>query len=163
MILVLLQHTSVPVSDYLLAFHMPLFFMISGYLEAISSAGKRKKKFAEFLKSRFIRLMIPYFCFEFVNLIIWYFHCAHSDNVFRIKDALVSIVAMTNTTNVIGLYGRLWFFPCMFVAEIITYFVYKCFSNSKISMLMIIGCLLGLSWFKSIFMVKRLPFTVDTA
>lgn len=48
------------------SFHMPVFFLISGYLFSLST----KKGYRSLVSSRFKRIMIPYFSIGAVNLAV---------------------------------------------------------------------------------------------
>ena len=68
MLLVLLHHAEVPYGDWILTFHMPLLFVLSGYMEFLLP---KKRSFLPYLKNRILRLLVPYFLFEGVNLFVW--------------------------------------------------------------------------------------------
>ena len=53
-VLVILGHQYLPIGHFIYSFHMPLFFLISGYLYY-------KKEIKESLVKDFRRLIIPYF------------------------------------------------------------------------------------------------------
>ena len=48
MILVLLHHSGFPLGKWILAFHMPFFFMLSGYTVAIKS-NRSQQQFGKFV------------------------------------------------------------------------------------------------------------------
>ena len=161
MILVLLHHSSFPKGDYILAFHMPLLFIISGYVQYI--LGGYKKEFYAYVKNRFFRLMIPYFMFELLNMLIWFVICNFSsDYVFSLKGCIKSIALCTNT-NYGGMYGRLWFLPCMFFADIYTKIILSYHPNKKLWIITAISLFFGISWIITTFCPYRFPMTTDTA
>ena len=57
MIIVMVQHCNFPFGWYLLPFHMPLFFFLSGMVVG----GRELPSFGKYAWSKFKRLMIPYF------------------------------------------------------------------------------------------------------
>lgn len=65
MLLVLLHHSSVPNGEWILAFHMPLLFLLSGYADAHRErlGLSHPRKFTEYFFNRFRRLVVPYFLF----------------------------------------------------------------------------------------------------
>lgn len=67
MLLVLLHHSDIPQGKWILTFHMPLLFLLSGYTMYLRphSAG-----FQTFITGRFLRLVVPYFLFEGLNLAV---------------------------------------------------------------------------------------------
>lgn len=159
MIFVLLHHSGFPLGKYILAFHMPLFFIISGY---IYQNNKPKESFFMYVKRRFVRLMIPYFCFEIINLVIWIILCYIRHESVNIIDAFISIITCINTSEYSGLYGRLWFLPCMFMSSIMFKTIID-LHKSKFSLIASLLLTLLLSWISTHILKFRLPFTIDTA
>lgn len=160
MLSVLLQHANVPKGNYILAFHMPFFFVLSGYIEF--SRGK-SVPFWTYLWGRVRRLIIPYFMFEALNLGLWQTELVLTRGWQDVPDAIKGILTVINTDRYHGLYGRLWFLPCMFVSDLLFFFVRKWFPESKAGLFASAGVLLGLSWITSKVLPGRLPFTADTA
>lgn len=101
MILVLLHHSGVPFGKWILAFHMPLFFILSGYTEA-SINGHYQPQFGEFIVRKTKRLIIPYFSFEIINLLIWYIRCILLRESIHIFSPLISIFLCINTDAYLG-------------------------------------------------------------
>ena len=78
------------------------------------------KRFVDYAKSRFIRLIIPYFSFEFLNLmlsIIYNFMIC--GNSFEMPSALFCIITCSNSSMYPGLCMRFWFLPCLFVTDLL--------------------------------------------
>ena len=161
MILVLLHHSGFPLGQYILAFHMPLFFVLTGYLEHIGGGTKRSLK--EYFKRRFTRLVVPYFTFETLNLIIWCTKCVFEhQSLPEIPETVISIITCVNN-NYMGLYGRLWFLPCMFVADMYVWTILKFWRNDRFSHILSVMILFALSIITAKVIPFRLPFTIDTA
>lgn len=56
-IFVIVGHLGIPyIADYIYAFHMPLFFFLSGIVYSV------KDNLAIFLKSKIRRIVVPYIC-----------------------------------------------------------------------------------------------------
>ena len=68
MLLVLLHHSDLPQGKWILVFHMPLLFFLSGYTMYLRPHTGRLRSF---ITGRFLRLMVPYFLFEGLNLAVW--------------------------------------------------------------------------------------------
>lgn len=160
MILVLLQHANVPFSDWILLFNMPLLFLLSGYLEGIL---ERNEPFFVFLKKKCRRLLIPYLAFEGLNLLLWMAVMSHYGANVDIPAALVSILTCINTSGYAGFYGRLWFWPCLFICELILYWVRDFSRSGTYRIWLAVAGLLLLSWISSRENAVRLPFAMDTA
>lgn len=165
MLLVLLHHSNIPNGHWILAFHMPLFFLISGYADAhLSHLGiSHSKNIADYFWNRFKRLVVPYFLFEGANLFVWSVSLILQQSWQDVPDALFAIITCQNTDAYTGYYGRLWFLPCMFVSDIYFYCIKKICKESKIRLLLSAALMLALSWFTCHILTFRLPFAADTA
>lgn len=119
-LLVVLGHNlqGIPyMTSWIYTFHMPLFFVISGYLEEHKSQkGIRQKDFKAYFISKLSALMWPYFTFSVVNL-VWLV-------VFNLvmgvtpEDAFAVIAfKMVSTYG----YRALWFLPAIFFASVISH------------------------------------------
>jgi len=64
-LLVLYHHSMAPYNEYILQFHMPALFILSGYTEYIIN---KDKSLGKYIKSKFLRLIVPYFSFEVLIL-----------------------------------------------------------------------------------------------
>ncbi|MEH7413750.1 acyltransferase family protein, partial [Neobacillus drentensis] len=66
--LVIIGHSTLigPSRFQIYAFHMPLFFFLSGYLFSF----KKYSCFKEFLKSKSKSILIPYFAFSIISIIL---------------------------------------------------------------------------------------------
>lgn len=117
----------IPVSrlqQYIYSFHMPLFFFVSGYL-----FDQSKYNFGQFFRRRFSTLIIPYLFFATLCFLFWFF-------IVRNLSIAGKSLATDPLIPLIGIfYGvawgeyrvpmsiALWFLPCLFVLEIVFYFV----------------------------------------
>ncbi|MGB5854847.1 MAG: acyltransferase family protein, partial [Oceanisphaera sp.] len=61
---VILGHLASPFSGFIYSWHMPLFFMLSGFFITVTAPLNY------LVKKDFNRLMVPYFIFSFIALII---------------------------------------------------------------------------------------------
>lgn len=164
MLLVIFHHCGAPGSNLILAFHMPLFFWLSGYVQSLQ---KGDVSLWATIKKRFVRLMLPYFGFELINLgisLVLYPYLLHAGNF---QSVLWSIVSCVNVPIYYGICLRLWFLPCMFVVGILYALIAKVIewrhgSVAKWSW----AC--GLAFILLSFAVNtampegRLPFALDT-
>lgn len=161
MLLVILQHSRVPYSDWILVFHMPLMFFLSGYT---NFRRDKNYRFGNYLLNRVRRLLIPYLCFEIANLLLWQIAMVVVKKEWQdLTDAFVSIATVISTDSYMGFYGRLWFLPCMFVSDILFESLKRIAHGKKSVLLLEAALMLAYSWFTSHILPERLPFTIDTA
>ena len=107
------------IDNFIYSFHMPLMFFISGMLSTkvltLEKVGR-----CNYIKSRFMRLMVPYFCVELLyipfKLILSKF----------VKDpydfSMLPLIFVGKTTNVV-----LWYLYSLFVMQIFV----SLFANEK--------------------------------
>lgn len=115
-ILVILAHISY-ISDntriFVVSFHMPLFFILSGMLIFIRKESERSLR--DTAINKFRRMMIPYFVYSFVGILIYivYYLLTGRDGGF---PTVLSDIVQTLT-----LYGFsvMWFLPAIFGAELL--------------------------------------------
>lgn len=140
--LVVLGHTA-PINSFVVfcifSFHMPLFFIIAGYL---FNFEKYENNFKGFFKGRFLRLILPYFMS--IILFLLYYLLYQCPNPF--VDTPASAIINIFKANIIGaLYGvgainkfniepigPLWFLVALFGAELLFYFSCKLMKNWNI-------------------------------
>lgn len=171
MFLVILQHSGIPIETYLLAFHMPLFFLLSGYtVYELETQGKflYNKSLSSYVGGSFCKLLIPYFVFEIVNLILSIVRdFMNGNNSVELFDALYCIVTCSNTESYQGICMRFWFLPCIFIANIFFWVILRIISkynNQRQKLILIFLCVLLTiaSYVVSTYMDKLL-FEADVA
>ncbi|MCD7812316.1 MAG: acyltransferase family protein [Ruminococcus sp.] len=163
-ILVILGHC-VPYGGFafnlLFAFHMPLFFMLSGYL---FKAGGMK----DMTKRKAKRLLIPFVEYMLLGLIVTLIIPEWRTGL-SIKGIAGDIYLMSpdNCNN-----SSIWFLSCLFIVTLAFNLIVQCTENKKhkqviriftVVLLGVIGYLLSITSVLSYFPADRLPFTIDTA
>lgn len=146
--------------DYLFSFHVPLFFFIAG----INFNNNLLNNFRLFCKKRAERLLMPYVFFNVVSYLLW---------LLRVK--LFNIPQEVPTLRpLIGLlYGNgndlwlihntpLWFFVCLFVTQIMLFFILK-FAKTKLQIMMMILTFAVIGYLDSKYFMYRLPWSIDIA
>lgn len=106
------------------SFHMPLFFLISGML---FDRGKYSG-FISFVKKKFKSLMIPYVIYECVSIACLYLSERVYDSLFDVsKEEYIEYFKQIIISNWSGTHVNqpLWFVPCLFLVEILYYFISK--------------------------------------
>lgn len=138
------------------SFHMPLFFMISGFNLNV------KKNFELFIKSKIKNILLPAYLLGFilyVYKIVWY---TFEENRGKLDELLnVRNFAKTLFWTRGSCINELWFLPCLFVALVIAYWILN-FHNKIIQLILSLFCfLLGDLWGKYIYMPS--PLYADVA
>lgn len=121
-ILMVLGHTSIPsiFSNFIWAFHMPLFFIASGW-----TTNWQKRDFIAFAKRKSRTLLVPFFFYSFFVLLIHFFK-GWGDFNYWINNGWISYA--------------LWFIPVLFLASIFAKLIY--FIKNRY---IIIGCAIVLA------------------
>lgn len=140
--------------------HMPLFFILSGYVFKI----KENESFKFFVQKKIKSLLLPYiiFCFLIFICHILQVIVLHSNYDFFEKlftfNGIINVLLMTTKSS----FSNLWFLPCIFVAEIILFIALRYIENKKKCCLVCI-ILGGVSFiFNRIFNIM-LPLSIETA
>lgn len=97
-------------------FHMPVFFLLSGYC----FNEKKNADILGFVKKRFKTLMIPYFVFGVGLFLLWniaLYVMRRQSEMRSISNLLTSILWHNADAAAFGVIQ--WFLPCLFFAEII--------------------------------------------
>ncbi len=164
MLAVILGHFHKPEWDFLYSFHLTVFFILSGYTMKNTPVTK------EYIKSKFQRLMVPYFITCFAVTVVEIFNLIYLSRVSTIvsitgiiyKNILRTFFASGGPTCFGTLdfgraIGAIWFLPAMFFAIVITqYLINKV--NSQIKIIVI-----SIAFFAVSAVVARflwLPFSV---
>ena len=141
---------------YIWQFHMPLFFFISGLLYI------PKDSFKAFLIKRTKSLYIPYVIFFLVTFAYWiFFERKYRGSEIPISYELVGLPYGTYEGGHLFFNGVLWFLPCLYVTEIIFYFIAKL--KERIGILAGIICSFAIGQFLLLKGVDYLPFGLHTA
>lgn len=115
--LMVLYHvgTSHYLDTYIHVFHMPIFFILSGYC----FNEEKSKDLMKLAISRFKTLMIPYFVFGAGLFLFWnisLYVLKRPDEMRTIQNLLCSIFGNVATASAFGVIQ--WFLPCLFLTEI---------------------------------------------
>lgn len=152
------EHCSL-VFKYLYSFHVFLFFFLSGYTFTIN------KKFTEFIKTKFTRIMIPYYFWAIAFLVPY---AIFGTNIgasldkatkFNFKDTLLNIFYASGT----GLEQNrpLWFLPALFTTVCIYYWLIKLTDKHKSHSIILLGVMLIISFVSYTFLPILLPICIN--
>lgn len=139
---------------YIYSFHMPLFFLLSGYTMSVN-----KYTFKEFFKKKFKTLIIPGIIFTIPISIVEI--CFLKFKTFSFKS-LIKGVAFGIRGEQLGIP---WFLVCLFISEILLYIIIKGVKNYKHSFVLIIMLSIAnyvyLNFMGIPLYNKKLPYCID--
>lgn len=148
--------------NFVYAFHIPLFFFISGMMYN----NKKYDSFVVFCRKRFVTLLIPYFVYSVITWIIWalYSYLSHDTVDSYIMPLLQTFIAQGSGAHFLIHNGPLWFVTCLFVVEMAYYFIGRL---PRVINLLICGLLAILSvWMirnRDLFDFTLLPWSMEVA
>lgn len=120
-IAVILGHMNSPYGTFIYSWHMPLFFMLSGFFLRTDEA------LTAFVRRSFKRLMVPYFIFALIGLGVEitkrHFLGRDSLNLWLNFKAIAYHMTMQSLADQYGFV--LWFLPALFAGRIMVYLIIK--------------------------------------
>ena len=124
-LLMILGHSSIPntLSNFIWLFHMPLFFIASGW-----STNWQKTCIKSYSKRKFRTLLLPFFIYSFVVLMIYIYEGWGNLNQL-IQDGW-------------GTYA-LWFIPVLFFASLLAKIIYTISNRNLVLIFAFIFVLIG--------------------
>lgn len=142
----------------LYAFHMPLFFFLSGLL-----IKDKKEEFVDFFKSKTDSLIRPWLIILFISFLVC-LAIPQWRNDITLKSVLSDLY--TANTNVFQ-NSSLWYLVCFYFMLLIFFFVNKIKKTTLFAILSIVLALV-LLWIKELLDMTnlpfyRLPFKIDSA
>lgn len=167
--LVVFAHCDIPMQlkIFIYSFHIPLFFILSGFL----LNSKLNKPFSIFFKHKFFSLLIPYFFFASLLFLYWFLirQLGLDPIAARVNpiQPLNGILIALRGGNFMILDSQLWFICSLFCAEIMFYIMYHRVKGDRvllglsILLLTIIGCIYYTFFgYKLSWSIDTVPFTV---
>lgn len=158
-ILMLLGHLPVCPDLYIfiLSFHMPLFFFISGFLFT-----KKKDSIKTFLLHKTRTLVIPFLFFAVISIILSIKNLiAGTLSYEQYIKYLIGLFYAPASGEYLGFNAPLWFLPSLFVAEALFFLFLKYFNKKYVWLCSVLCFILGII-VKETF-TFRLPWAADTA
>ena len=131
-------------SLYIHAFHVPIFFFVSGYLFHLYKAKK-------FCLSKFKRLILPYLGYGLANFLI----CILIIKNFDIMKYIKSFCLYNNEPS-IPVAGALWFLTALFFANVLFFISIRILKKYAIILIVLIATL-------EMCCKIKLPYSLDTA
>lgn len=157
-----LAHLSIPdpLYAFINAFHMPLFFFISGYF--VLSVDD--VSFKTFLLKKTRTLLLPYYIFALITFGFWFFvgknfgHHAQTD--YHTTQYITGALLAIPDKAFMGFNLPIWFLPSLLCAEILFYSIYHYCKKY----VLIAGMLLfGLGMLIKAMDFPRLPYGLDVS
>ena len=144
------------------SFHVATFFFLSGMTCKGESFGKC-------IKNDFIRIMIPYYCFGFISICIFYLLGEFAAGKFELDvntsffGNLWELIYACPKGNRMKFNMPLWFLPCLFVTKLLYYTLQKLCKGSYIAVLLSSFACACLGFLYVRFVGLRLPFNISVA
>jgi acyltransferase len=140
------------------AFHMPLFFFLSGLV----FRSRENETYPQSFKKDFKRLLIPYFIFALFSLILWFIILPRPEQTSStIFKQILGIFYGNASNGYLAINTVLWFLPCLFAVRQIFWFLVKLkreYLLVALAIFSIIGYVIS-----SNFSYIRLPFGIESA
>jgi fucose 4-O-acetylase-like acetyltransferase len=148
---VVLGHIASPLGNFIFAWHMPLFFFLSGFFI------KSEKKIKDMFWGNFRKLMISFYIFATLGLFLTVLKNILLDRVgWNFLDNLVGTYLWMDM-SLMDHYGLvLWFLPALFWGKLFVFFLVK-----KLKNLFVIFLFLMLVFFILLITKINLPFELD--
>ncbi|WP_075214569.1 acyltransferase family protein [Mongoliimonas terrestris] len=112
-ILVVIGHVSDSLRDWIFLFHMPLFFVLSGYLFKPSSTYEFRRKKTTSLVLPYVSFLVTLFCLTKLSQL----SLGHVPSFY---DLLIDVAKMIYGGAALkGVFGVFWFVSCLFIAMLL--------------------------------------------
>lgn len=147
---VILGHIASPFTVLIFSFHMPLFFILSGFFIKFDLTLK------DFVLKDFKRLMIPYFIFAILGLLAEILkRCILHRDSLNILDELHGLFIWMDMNSLMNTYSFvLWFLPALFFSRFFLFIINK-YSVNVFVQFIVVAVLFKISFF------INLPFAID--
>ncbi len=109
------------VRSFIYTFHMPVFVWCSGYL-IVAAAQTEKYTFFQYIRRRFVHILLPYFAFSFIALVPKILLSSVLNDVLSFDFMQIIRAFLVPRESV---WGHFWFLPMIFILGIVGYFVVK--------------------------------------
>ena len=119
--------------DGLNTFMIPCFFVVAGYMMYVK--GDVNTHYALYLKKRFKSLMYPYAVFSFYYMAYFVYKA-----LIRGDSSVSPLEGLIQTVLLSGI-GVLWFLPCLFMGEVVTFALLKSVGMKRSTVIAVLGLL----------------------
>lgn len=125
---------------------MPLFFFVSGY------CYRDGRDYSGYVKSRFRRIMVPYFAFSVLDLLMRTLFPSLVNRKYSVSENLINIVFYG---------GEYWYLYVIFMISCIFPFISRIFCKKGSTTLLLAGICLTVSVCRSFIEIPELPFRLE--
>jgi acyltransferase len=108
--------------EFIYSFHIPFFFIISGFF------AKRPKNKFDFIKKLFFQRIIPVFSFALIFIPLWLINNKYQEGNFLIKEVFIKGISYLGGSPELDFIT--WFLVCLFTAELFVG-LFNLVSNSR--------------------------------
>ena len=153
-----------PLLKWIFGFHMPLFFVLSGFL--FNRQKWADRGFGKFAAARFRNYIIPYFlwcaiCFV-IHLPLFYIDFRHSN---ILLTAIKNLGWIATSIRVDGVFlplncTALWFLTCIFLSQLVFYLLVNC---KPMWQCLLVVFLIAINYVLNYFKAPVLPWHLDVA
>lgn len=156
---VILGHKAI-MFPYIYSFHMPLFFLISGYL----FSHEKYENLNEFLIAKIKTLLVPYVIFSLISIIIMFIRSGAGGITESFSFAQCFREMLLSKRNVISYNGSLWFLTSLFTVEILFYILTKYIKHDIIiSLIVVLLGYIGCTILQAPASLHTLPWSLDAS
>ena len=165
-LLVFIGHASTPsflqrpyiyefIVQLIYSIHMPLFFLVSGFLSPKVIDMNLKESYFNFIKSKFYRLIIPFLTMSFItNFIIIILKYLLNETV--TVRSLIDIIKTVLLYPENGIMGSLWFLYTLFIISIVSPLITKLPMKITLTLALLLNILVP--QYKNFLSVSRISF-----
>lgn len=145
-----------PLKKYIYAFHMPLFFILSGFL------FHQKRISVPYVRDLLRKYIMPYFVLCLINLVIKQVTQSFGDGLdMSISHSIIGIVYSSGTGGWMPTCTPLWFLTCLFLALVICSAIHTFFNRIFRWAVILVG--VGLTVILDAIDFIKLPWNLDVA
>ncbi len=130
------------IKEIIYTFHMPIFFIVSGYIQGLRHYDIRRFKKFGFSQTR--KYLLPYFVWSLTLYLFYYL----------LKTVNPGVIPERLTLNPIGVFrdiflfkvltgNVLWFVYILFIVTVVSYLVHSFMSNKYINLIFLLAVLIG--------------------
>lgn len=159
--LVVLGHSGLPdsIRSVIYAFHIPLFFFLSGLFFDF----KKYSNYKSFFKLRFRQIVIPYFLINIITYVFWLVLSRHfgkdSGDSINPLHPLAGILWGNDQGSLLIHNVPMWFLACLFTVENLYYLVFRKFKKTRIFPFLLMFAVVGYIDYR--FNPVRLPWGLN--